>query len=918
MGYKYNAFTGEFDLVDPTVSPLSEFPTTPYVVGPVGEAGYQTIQSALDAANAAGGGIVYVQPGSYTENLTLYDGTQVVSFGFSDTQDGVNITGTHTPPTSGGFVFRNVQLISATDVFSSAAAGTAHIVVADAAVNIANGYLFNLPNWGAAGILEMWDVNEGYGTNSGCVNNTGGATVLCYSGAFGVGSTNTMIVSGAMFTDSAEFFAPIDFQTGAQIGIENSIFYNLVTASNNSTGDITNCSFQSNGGAAFTMSSSANISLTNCAIATSNDPAIDGAGVGTLTLTGCDFNDNTNLANTLTMAGGVIHGGNFVTQFVVGNAPDAHYQTIQSAIDAATAAGGSNVIWIQPGTYTENLNITSDITFMSIDGVAIIDGKHTPPTSGTVTFDGCLLMSATHILDSNAAGSTTFNINNGFIIITNGYIFNLPNWTGEILMDNCGEASTNDGVINNVTGSSDIKLINVEMGAGNGNTMQLNGGGGASFLRFDTCNVNCPVNMVGSGSVILQNGVKFANTVTIGGSLNGFAIDTNFRGGANQALTFESSGNFSISNGEIQSTNNPAIGGSGSGTLTLTSIAFPDDNNIAGTLTIAGGNSYSGTYKSDYTDHGVLLGQGTVSDIVATAAGTNGQLLIGGTGVDPAFANLTSTGGTIAITEGANTLNVEAAASIPTSFVEDAGTAIPALNILNVLGDAAQGSTTAGAGNTITISNSNASTTQKGVLETSTDAESVAGASTTVSVTPSSLKAKLGTQTSNGLPYGGGTAAALNWLGEATNGQIPIGSTGNPPVLATVTAGAAISVTNGAGSITIASTGGGLPWTEVTGVGPTAMSIDNGYIANNAALVTLTLPNTAAVGDTIKIDGSGAGGWLIAQNAGETIHFLGQDTTTGVGGSLASSTRYDCITLRCIIANTDWVVESVVGNLTVV
>jgi hypothetical protein len=47
------------------------YPITPYVVGPIGQAGYQTIQSAINAANDAGGGIIYIQPGIYTENLNI-------------------------------------------------------------------------------------------------------------------------------------------------------------------------------------------------------------------------------------------------------------------------------------------------------------------------------------------------------------------------------------------------------------------------------------------------------------------------------------------------------------------------------------------------------------------------------------------------------------------------------------------------------------------------------------------------------------------------------------------------------------------------------------------------------------------------------------------------------------------------------
>jgi len=317
------------------------------------------------------------------------------------------------------------------------------------------------------------------------------------------------------------------------------------------------------------------------------------------------------------------------------------------------------------------------------------------------------------------------------------------------------------------------------------------------------------------------------------------------------------------------------------------------------------------------TSDGIPYGDGDTNAIQWTAAGTNGQLIIGATGAAPAFADLTSSGATIAITPGANSLNIEAAAVVPTTFETDAGSAAAAANNLDICGTASQGISTSGATNVVTITAADASTTQKGVLETSTNAESIAGTSSTVGVTPASLTAKLGTQTSNGLSYGGGTTSALNWLAEATNGQLPIGNTGNPPTLGTLTAGVGISITNGSGSITIDTANGAMDWTEVTVTGPTAMAVDNGYIANNAGVVGLTLPSTTAIGDIIKVNGKGAGGWSIAQNAGQTIHFLSQDTTTGVGGSLASTTAYDCVTLRCITANTDFVVEAAVGNITV-
>jgi hypothetical protein len=115
----------------------------------------------------------------------------------------------------------------------------------------------------------------------------------------------------------------------------------------------------------------------------------------------------------------------------------------------------------------------------------------------------------------------------------------------------------------------------------------------------------------------------------------------------------------------------------------------------------------------------------------------------------------------------------------------------------------------------------------------------------------------------------------------------------------------------------VPSSGGRMTWTDVTGTSDT-LDVNNGFSANNAGLVTLTLPTTAVFGDIIGLSGYGAGGWKVAQNASQTIHLGSSSTTTGAGGSLASTNRYDQLELLCTVANTDFVVRSSVGNITVV
>jgi len=173
--------------------------------------------------------------------------------------------------------------------------------------------------------------------------------------------------------------------------------------------------------------------------------------------------------------------------------------------------------------------------------------------------------------------------------------------------------------------------------------------------------------------------------------------------------------------------------------------------------------------------------------------------------------------------------------------------------------------------------------------------------------------------TAHGILIGEG-ASAFNPIVLAA-GQVLIGTTASDPVGAALTAGSGITITSASGSITIASSqasGGGYTWNDVTTTSAT-IAAGNGYVSDNAALVTLTLPATSVFGDSFSIVGKLSGGWKIAQNAGQQINFGNASTTAGTGGSIASTNQYDSITCVCITAGASsiWAVRASQGQMTV-
>lgn len=225
---------------------------------------------------------------------------------------------------------------------------------------------------------------------------------------------------------------------------------------------------------------------------------------------------------------------------------------------------------------------------------------------------------------------------------------------------------------------------------------------------------------------------------------------------------------------------------------------------------------------------------------IALENGTDGQVIIGG-GADPLYANITSLGGTVSITNGANSINLETSSGQASNFQGNTGPEVPpdGAGTINVLGDNAVGLTTDGdAGtNTLTITTVNNEQVLLSLTGNSSgpvygdvnnnidvlgaDVLSIAGnpGTNTLTISASSTAASsFPTDSGTAIPAAGaltiaggtlintsgaGSTVTIN-LDNGLDGQTIIGATAGSPAYANLTSsGGTVTITNGPNSINL-------------------------------------------------------------------------------------------------------------------
>jgi hypothetical protein len=554
--------------------------------------------------------------------------------------------------------------------------------------------------------------------------------------------------------------------------------------------------------------------------------------------------------------------------------------------------GTNNITFAQSGgsgTYAAGTGLTlTGNVFSLVSPVATTlggTGTTSAPSAGQLlvgtsssTYTPYTVTSGTGI--STTTGSGTFQINNtGVTSAIAGTGIGVSGSTGNVTF-------TNNGVLSFSAGSTGLLPNSATTGAITLAGVLVTANGGTGLSTIGTANQLLGVNIGGLGleykSVLAGSGISVTP--------------------ASGQLTIANTGVLSITG-----TANQIMASASTGAVTL---SLPSSISVT-SITVSGLTPNTFVYS------------GTGGLLTTTSAPTNGQLLIGSTGVAPVLGSIT--GGTgLSVTNGAGTISlantgvtsIVAGNSISvsggtgdvtvtnngvTSFstgttgLSPSATSTGAITLAGIL-VAANGGTGFSSYTIGDIMYANSTTTFAKLTSAVTGNALISGG---VSTAPSWGKIGLTTHVSGILPIAnGGTNSniALNnnsimvSLGGAivesaalTNGQILIGNTGAAPVVANLTAGSGISITNGAGAITIATTGGGGSWNVIS---PASLSADqNNY--NPTGLATadvMRLTSNVSVNITgLMSPGSAPTGTLQIINIGSfNITLLDQNVGSGV------------------------------------
>jgi len=314
-----------------------------FIVGAGSGANYTTIGAALSAAGS--GQTIYIQPGTYTENLTLKAGVNIVACSGDGESGNVIIKGKCTVSGAGTFTISNVQLQTNSDFALVVSGSSATVVQLESVyINCTNNTGISYTTSSTSSSITARNCSTNLGTTGIALysmSSTGNITFfrsdLQNTGASTTASSNS---AGTVIIYNSTIAHPLSTSSTGVISAFNSTIntagQNVTAITSAGTGVINGWAsgaILSGTASAVSVGAGTTITLTSSVIVSSNTNAITGAG--TLNYVGLSFVSSATI-NVTTQSGGLLNGGVF-------QAPSAGFigEQIRSYVAAVAAAASA-------------------------------------------------------------------------------------------------------------------------------------------------------------------------------------------------------------------------------------------------------------------------------------------------------------------------------------------------------------------------------------------------------------------------------------------------------------------------------------------------------------------------------------------------------------------------------------------------
>lgn len=365
-----------------------------FTVAKDGTGDFTTIAAALTAASS--GKDIFIRPGTYTENLTLKAGVNLVGFKGDELTPNVTIIGKLTYTVAGSCTVSNIRLQTNSDFFLVVSGSAASII------NLENCYLNCSNNTGISYtssssssqiLIQLCTGQIGTTGITYFVSTAAGNIIIRYSVLINGGTTTTASSSstGQVVAEYSRINLPLSATGTSTFQLTHSIMQpgnnTAITTSGTSTCIMRGCRIGSGTASALSIGSGTSLSCFQTSLGSSNTNAV--AGAGNFIYAGISFDNTSNtLQNTLTLQ-------------LLG-------------VDPANAASGA--LLASTGTNTSPAyTLTPSVTSITLGGgtalANYVEGTFTPTLTGAIT-----------------AGTTTYTTQAGFytrignLVYCEGYI----------------------------------------------------------------------------------------------------------------------------------------------------------------------------------------------------------------------------------------------------------------------------------------------------------------------------------------------------------------------------------------------------------------------------------------------------------------------------------------------------------------